>query len=414
MTATVDLAVWKEWVPQLLAVCSARGDHIPFSGLVKLDAVGQVLMLSAAGSSISAELAVPASVEEGGAVNVGSAVLQMSARSAEKPVKIFTEPKHNTVTLLSNGLRINTQAVVGEFPKLNPGAEIRDIVLTSDDVEDWAIVDEPTSNVSALDTIWIGVCPGVRRLYASAVCSPWASAVMWSMDANAVPISASTLRKINPSKGDRFVFREKALDIHRGPIMYRLSHLAEFMPDGFRKIESVIKNVSTKILLKPDSIARLRSMLMAAVCGFGEKTLVPVTFTYESDHLFLSCSGSVTSTHSAVPVEHFAGPKKATVCVAGDSIVRTLGNIAGSAELHFMDGDTAGAMVIATNRKVVSVRASIRESHQAPPAEDRKALVRDIQDQGQVAQAPARLDIEELDELFAPVPQKSPGEEFEL
>ena len=394
------------------AIGFGRTSINPLTGLVELSLGDGVCCLRACGAGVQLRSSFAADVSVSGRKIIDLMSLMMVARAAKSSIQVVLDG--DRLVMSSQGIRVNSGVCPDvEFPKVDD-KPLRSITLTDIDVEAWAIVDEPTVEQRADDTIWLGICPSNPRLYASASSGPWAGSVRDGQDQSAIPIPSSVLRKIRPRVGDVFAFDSKFLRVTRDSSVYHITVLSKYAAEMYPRIDSIISKTFSRIHLNGYNADRLRSMLSVLLSGADESKLIPVTLYFEDNHLFLICESSRVSTCAAVPAQLVSGENKWRVAIAGETVLATLSNLGKAFDLCVIDGgETAGALIIWNANRVCSIRAGLRDNHQIPDRPQRMALLNQV-DQGRALAAEPDFGMMESDSSDLQEPDLEDPEEQEV
>ena len=371
MIARIGAGFWKEYIPSMLSIGGMRSPDTRLKDAVELVVAPNVTTFRMVGTGCEARVFLPSQSTGNHRVIISANPLSMISRAAGDFIELDTQD--GKLVFASAGVQLSARLMPDmEFPSTKVAGE-RTLTLTEEDATAWAIVDEPTVDAKADDTIWFGITNGEGRLYVSAGASSWVAMVRDGQDTDAVPVSAVVMRKIRPQAGDIVGFCNLGLTLRRGHIEYVVGALSSNRRiDTYQLAASIIDKERHRIHLNVGQVARLREILKVVSMGADEKRLVPVLFRYEFGHLIVWSASQTITGISILTAEKVSGDEGWEIGIAGDSVLATLGNVKGELDIAVTDG-VAGAMLM-WQGVTVSIRASLRVDHQPIP----KDLIQDL------------------------------------
>lgn len=372
MNARLKADLWVRNVPHLVQITHSRLEH-PLSGMVELSLENGKCTLRAVSHGIDGTLTIPAEVYLAGRWVIRASLVDMIARGGGEQIELAV---HNNEfsAITARGMRVrSTVAKDMQFPAARTPPQRR-VMATDDDAVAWAVVDEPTVNAQANDTIWMGVSPLNNGLYVSAASQSWAAMVRDGQDAQAIPVLASAIRRIRVLPGDILSFDQSGVTIDRSNLRYWVGVVQSPKMDTYPLAEKIIGGEISRVKLTAFNMDRLRRSLKVLHMGSDVSNLIPIHIRYMSGHLFLQSESSTVTGTSAVRADLMRGVDKWEIGVAGDSLLATLSNL-DQAELAVNDdGRGVGALAVWRNR-LVSIRASLRMQVSPLPVSEAMRLI---------------------------------------
>lgn len=382
MIARIYPDPWKEFVPPLIAIAATRLDTARLRGLVEMQFLPNRVQMRVVGSGCEASLSIPAQVKKECRIVVSDVPISMITRAVEKAIDVLADG--DRVVFQTSGVEISSSIAPDvEFPP-EKVAKDRAVSLGPDDVLAWSVADEPTTEANADDTIWLGVTPQNKRLYASGSSTSWSAMVRDGQDLKAVAVPATILRRIKPAVGDCIGFCQDGITVRRSMIQYAVGALSSRKIDAYPIFGNVLNRQASLIRLNEGAVKRLTEVIRVVNMGSELSKLIPVLFTYSDGFLYVASESTTISGVSCVKVRHVSGLRHWSIGIAGDSLFATLNNFRTGIDIGVTENPETGAMLV-WNGKLVSARASLRVHHQLRP-EDYRHLAEST---GQTDPAPA-------------------------
>lgn len=405
MIAEVYCEPWKRHVPSMIAIGSTRLDTVRLRGLVEFWLLPNRCQMRVVGNGCEASLVLPAKVANPIRFVVSDVPVSMITRAAEADIQISI--KDNRVVFHAAGVEISSALAPDvEFPP-EKVAKDRAVSLDSRDVIAWAVADEPATTAQADDTIWLGVTPQNKRLYASASSSSWSAMVRDGQDLQSVPVSATIMRKIKPTAGDCIGFCPDGITVRRGMLNYAVGALATRKLDAYPILGNVLNRQAGLIHLNEGQLSRMIAALRVINMGSELSELIPVLVTYQDGVLYLGSESSTITGVSCVEVKHISGLRNWSIGIAGESLLATLLNFKSQIGIGVTDNPETGAMLVWSGN-VVSARASLKVHHHLLP-QDYRHLEAALDRTPQAQSSPE----EEMEEPGTPHPHPAETEMLE-